>query len=216
MPRSKEGSLVLIGGGGHARSVLSSLLTSDRFDRIVIVDASLPKGSLVDGVEVVGDDACLSGLFTQGFRKAFIGVGSVNNTQIRERLWHEVKQLGYEIPPVVDLSAVVATSAIMDEGVYVGKRAVINAGARIHRMAIINTGAIVEHGCRVGEFSHVSVGAVLCGDVAVGSKTLVGANATVIQSLKVGDGCTIGAGSVVLDDVPDGMRALGLWKAGSQ
>ncbi len=119
--------------------------------------------------------------YESGVKNAFVTVGFIGHGNIRERLYRQLKDIGYTLPNIIDNTAIVSGNVKLGEGVFVGKKAVINAGAEIGNMCILNTGTIVEHDCKVDDFSHVAVGAVLCGGVAVGEGTLIGANATIIQ-----------------------------------
>lgn len=204
--------IVLIGGGGHCKSVLDTIFNNRDYDRIAITDYELPKDTDVMGVKVVGNDDLLSDLIKNGYEYAFITVGSIKSTSLRRKLYCNAIEIGYKIPTIVDSSAVVSSFASLQQGVFIGKNTVINAGASIGECAIINSGAIVEHECSVGNFSHVSVGAKLCGNVSIGNDTFIGAGATVIQGVSVGDCTLIGAGSVVLSSVENDTIKYGIVK----
>ena len=180
--------LLLIGGGGHCRSVLDSILASDTYGRIGIID---PDGSSCMGIPVIGKDEDLPRLFRDGWTDAVITVGSIGDTGLRRRLYETVKAIGFCLPPVADPTATVGKDAVLGEGTFIGKRAVVNAGARTGVCAIVNTGAIIEHDCSIGDFAHISTGA------------------TVRQSVRIGTGALIGAGSIVVKDIPDGVKAYG-------
>lgn len=202
--------LVLIGGGGHCKSVLDSALRMNAFECIVITDAKIAPGTQICGCEVIGADDCLSDLRKQGFDKAFITVGSVKPNPLRGQLAEKASSMGYEFATIIDSTAVVSDFTDIEEGTFIGKSAVINAGVHIGRHCIINTGAIIEHDCLIGDFSHVSLGSILCGGVILGNNCMVGAGSTVIQYKKIGNGTVIGAGAVVNKDVPSGMTVVGV------
>ena len=143
--------MIVLGAGGHARSVVDSIQRAADY-RVV----------------------------------AMVGAGS---------------EEGFELPPVVDPTAILAEDASVGAGAFLGKRAVVNVGACIGAQCIINTAAVVEHDSTIGEFSHLAPGAVVCGGCRIGADSFIGAHATIIPSVSVGRGCTVGAGSVVLDDV---------------
>ena len=204
--------LVLIGGGGHCRSVIDSIASVSGDMDIVITDPGLPRGSRVDGCEVDGEDAMLPELFQRGYTDAFITVGSIRDNKARMRIYERIAPIGFSFSTVIDSSAALARDVITESGVFVGKKAVINCGSVIREFSLINTGAIIEHECTIGRFTHISVGAVVCGGCQVDEGSFVGANVTVIQGVKIGKNCVIGAGSVVLSDVPDNTVVTGVWK----
>ena len=193
--------LVLIGGGGHCKSVLDAAYRMDVFHEIVITDREIPAGTKILDTPVVGTDDMLPALFADGWTEAFVTVGSIKSTKVRRMLYEKAAQLGFDFPVIRDPSAQVSDYALLGAGVVVGKHAVINADAEVGSMAIINTGAIIEHECRVGSFSHVAVGATLCGNVTVEENVFVGAGTTILQGCTVCSGAVIGAGSLVLNDV---------------
>lgn len=202
--------LILIGGGGHCKSVIDAAERSGRFQEIVVLDPNLPVGSLICGFPVAGGDDRLPELFRLGFRSAFVAAGSLESTSLREKLYRKAREAGFSFPDIADPSAVVSKHAVIGEGVFIGKNAVINADARIGDHAIINTAAVIEHEAVVGAFSHVAVGARICGQSVIGDRCLVGAGATVIQCVRAGDGAVIGAGSVVLRDMEPGEKNYGV------
>lgn len=203
-------NLVLLGGGGHCKSVLDSAIRMNAFDKIVITDPTITPGTKVFGSEVVGNDECLAELFKQGFDKAFITVGSVGINPLREELESKAAEIGFEFPVIIDPTALVSDSVSIGVGTFVGKGVIVNADATIGKHCIINTGSIIEHECIIGDYSHISVGAVLCGRVSVGRRCMIGAGSTIIQGLEICGDCVVGAGSVVNKDLPSGVKVVGV------
>ena len=74
------GKLVLIGGGGHCKSVLDAALRMNEFEEVVITDPEIEPGSQILGCSVVGDDTCLDQLRHDGIDYAFITVRSVRSS----------------------------------------------------------------------------------------------------------------------------------------
>ncbi len=206
--------LVLIGGGGHCKSVLDAAVRSGCFSEIVITDHSIPAGNTILGCKVAGNDELLPELFAEGFKYAFVTIGSIRSTDKRRAVFLKAKKAGFLFPAIIDPSAAAAASALIAPGVFIGKNAVVNADAVIGDMAIINTGAIVEHDCRIGTFAHISVGAAVCGGAEIERDVFVGANATVIQGVRIGMNSIIGAGSIICRDVPENCTVTGVFHGG--
>lgn len=201
--------ILLIGGGGHCKSVLDSLITSSDFTEIAIIDTKENLGEEILNRKVIGTDDDLERLFNEGYKNAFITVGSIGDTRLRRKLFNMINKIGFNIPSIIDSSAVVSKNTRIGRGIYVGKNAVINAGAKISEGAIINTGTIVEHDCIVDEFVHIAPGAVLCGDVVIEENVHIGARAVIKQQIRIGSNSIIGMGSVVLNDVPSNSIGYG-------
>lgn len=193
--------IILLGIGGHARSVTDSIEQMGKYHIVGFLDTEEMQGKHLKKYRVLGTDDELEKYFADGVKNAFVTIGFLGHGDVRNRLYRQLKAIGYKLPNIIDSAAIIALDAELGEGIFVGKRAVINANARVENMCIINTGAIIEHDCQVGEFSHISVGSVLCGNVKVGRAAFVGANTTVIQERCIGDNCIIGAGMTIRKNV---------------
>lgn len=199
--------IILVGAGGHARSVADSVIRSGEYSITGFIDHHA--GASFDDIKVIGDDASLERL-ARRIGYAHVAIGYLGGASPRRPLCDRLQDLGYRLPVIVDPSAVVAQSASIGSGSFVGKVAVVNACAQIGDAAIINTGSIVEHDAIVGSFSHVAPGAILCGGASVGADSFVGAHATILPGISVGDGCIVGAGAVVTKSVADGVMIAGV------
>lgn len=196
-------NIVLLGIGGHAHSVVDSIEAGKKYSICGFLDVEERIGEEYRNYKVLGTDSLLETYFEKGIKNAFISVGYLGTGDVRNRLYRQLKIIGFTLPNIIDNTAIIAEDVTLGEGIFIGKGAVVNSVAQIGNMCIINTGAIIEHDCEVEEFSHVSVGGVLCGNVYVGKSSFVGANATVIQGRKIGNNCVIGAGITIRENVAD-------------
>ena len=205
---SSKNDIVIIGFGGHARSVADSICGLGEYNVLGYTD----KCDCDINYTYMGDDSILPNLYNDGLRHVVIGVGYLGKSRLRDELVDYAKKIGFDFPTIIDKSAVLARDIQIGEGCYVGKRAVINSGSVVGDFCIINTGSILEHENHIGDYSHISVASVLCGDVSVGCHSFVGASSTVIQGKIIGNNCVIGAHSTVLSDVEDNLTVYGVVK----
>lgn len=201
--------VILIGGGVHCASVIDSMRKQALYEPVGILDTIDKVGDLVLGVPVVGVDEDLQKYYDSGVRLAFVTMGSIGNTRLREKLARRAKAMGFQFPTVIDPSAVLGSVIKIGAGTFVGKQAVVNVNASVGEHSIINTGVILDHDCQVGDFVHVAPGTTMSGSVTVGDHAHVGTNSTVIQEITIGAGAMIGAGSVVIRDIGEGKKAYG-------
>ncbi len=201
--------ILLIGGGGHCKSVLDSLLETNEYSEIGIIDDNVSVSVNSMGVSVVGTDKDLLDLLNRGFEFAFVTVGSIGNPSVRIELFHKIKQIGFKIPNVIDKTATVSQYAKIENGVFIGKQCIVNAGSHIGKGVIVNSGSIVEHDCMIGDFSHIAPAAVLGGNVVIGENSHIGSNSTIKQQVHIGSNSIIGMGSVVLKDVSSNTMSYG-------
>lgn len=200
--------LLLIGGGGHCKSVLDTILKNNDYSEIGIIEKDSNSGDIL-GIPVIGCDDDLEYFFSQDYLYAFITVGSIENPKIRIKLYELIQKIGFEIPNIIDNTASVSRYTKLGKGIFIGKQAVVNAGSSISDCAIINTSSVIEHDCTIGEFANVAPGAVICGNVTVEKNTHIGAKSVIRQGLKVGSNTTIGMGSIVTKNVESNVLAYG-------
>jgi len=198
--------IILIGYGGHAKSVADCIEGSNKYRIIGYTDIKETDCQY----KYLGTDDELEKLYASGITKAVVTIGDIGDARLRVKKIQLLLSIGYELPVIIDHSAIVAESATIGMGTFIGKGSIINTGSRIGKGCIINTGAILEHECRIGDYSHISVGAVVCGEVSVGDQSFVGANSTVCQCLSIGNNVRVGAGAVVICDIADGCTAVGV------
>ena len=202
---------VVIGSGGHAKSLLDAMLLAGLHDVVGFIDVNpFLKGTTFLGVEVLGGNEQLSTLFASGVHTAVIGVGGIGDNTAREEVLMQTAAAGFLIEGVVHPSAVISPYASVDPTAQILAGAVVGPSSSVARGVIINTGAIVEHDCLIGEFAHLASGAILGGGVTIGHHAHLGSGAIVRQSLAVGNSAIIGAGAVVTKNVTHGDIVAGV------
>lgn len=195
----KRSHLWLIGGGGHAA---------------VVAEAARLAGQCVTGyfddrIDTGIPDCPHLGPIAQATVAAttvpkIFAIGDL----VLRRGW--MKRIPGPFATVIHSTAIVAVSAEVGGGTFIGAGAVVNSCATLAPHVIVNTRAVIEHDCQIGVNAHVGPGAILGGGVNVGTDTLIGINASVRPNIVIGRGCTIGAGATVVKDVPDGAIVVGV------
>lgn len=201
--------IILLGGGGHCKSIIDTIQTSRLYEIVGIIDFKQNIGQYINEIKILDSDENLIKYKNQGIENAFVTVGSIGNPRIRIKLYTLANRIGFKIPIIIDNSAIVSNDVIIGSGTFVGKKAIINTESVIGCNCIINSGSIVEHDCMIGDFAHISPGTTLCGGVRVGKNTHIGANSTVIQYKAIGENVIIGAGSVVTKNIKNNIKAYG-------
>ena len=196
-------SMVLFGGGGHAKSLIDLVRTSTDFVVCAVAD-DRPGGEHLMGVPIAGNAATLALLRAAGVEYAINGVGGLGRIDSRIRVTERLEAAGLTIPALVAAGASVAPSATLADGVQVFAGAVVWSDVTIEAGAIINTGAVVSHDCRIGRHAHVTPGALLAGGVEVGEAALIGMGVTTTPGIRIGTRAVVGNRAEVHGDVPDG------------
>lgn len=190
--------LILVGAGGHCRSVLDVIRCSGRPVTGILDRPGGDTGMVLDCPIIGTDDDMVCYVADSEF---IVTVGAIRSADTRRRLYNRIKELGGCMATVVSHTAYLSGYARIGEGTVVMHRAVVNAAASIGVNCIINTAADIEHDVSVGDHTHISTGAIVNGGCRIGSGVFIGSGAVVMQGVSIADGAVIGAGSVVLRSV---------------
>jgi sugar O-acyltransferase (sialic acid O-acetyltransferase NeuD family) len=200
--------IILIGGGGHCRSVIDVIENTGKYIILGIVDEESKKGQKINGYDVIGSDDDLP-LLSEQCGNFHISVGQIKSFVVRQSLFLAIKRLGAKLPIIIANDAYVASSATLGEGTIIMQHAMVNANAIVGENCIINTKALLEHDCEIGNYCHVSTGAILNGGVKIGKGVFIGSGSVVNQEIEIGRNCVIGSGSVVISDIEEDAFYMG-------
>jgi len=187
--------IIVVGGGGHAKVVISILKRIENFEPIGYTDIQ-NKGDIL-GIPYLGNDEKLFEIFGSGIKYATIGVGQIKSALTRREIFSSLKQIGFHIPAIIAISAVVNQDVEIGHGTVLMDGVIVNSGTIIGELSIINTKASIDHDCNIGSFTHIAPGVTLSGNVKIGENVLVGTGANVIQGISITDNVLISAGSSV-------------------
>lgn len=190
--------IVLVGGGGHALSLLEA-----------VPDPSSVAGYLdlkpVDSMtaDYLGNDSDAPGFFSLGaaFHIAFVYAG-MPGMKARRRLIELYSRLAPRFASIIANSAIITPGSSVGEGAAVLNGAIVNR-ASIAPHAIINSGAIIEHDSVIGDNSFVGPGTVIGGGTTVGSDCFIGLGARLKNGITIAPSTVIGMGAVVTHDISE-------------
>ncbi len=187
--------IILIGGGGHATSVAAMLENSAN---IAGYTALTPSESL--NLPYLGTDQDAATKFDATEVLVHNAVGFTDGCSLALR--RKVAQIygNFHQATLIAPSAWTSRGSQIADGCAVMARAVVNEST-LGAMTIINTGAIIEHGCQIGENVFIGPGAIVCGGVSIGNDTFIGAGAILKQGIEITSGTTIGMGAVVTHNI---------------
>jgi len=200
--------IVLIGGGGYCKVVISILKKLDNFEIAGIVD-NYKAETLINGIKIIGTDDDLRDIYKSGVCWVLITVGSTKDNIKRCKLFNLAKKIGYKFPIIISPKAVVDEKVKIGKGTVIRPGCIIDVDSYIGKNCIVSTNATVGHDCIIDDHCHIAPGVHFSGFVEVGKLSFIGVAATIIQGIKIGKNVTIGAGSVVIKDIPDNVVAVG-------
>ena len=199
-------NIILIGGGGHCKSVIDVIVSDENWSILGILD--IKSKIVTPGYPLLGNDDLIPALI--GDSNAFlVTVGQIKTSAPRVAAFERLVALGAITPIVISPYSLVSRSSTVGLGTVVMHNAMINSGARIGNNSIINTKSLIEHDSIVGSHTHISTGAIVNGGSEVGDHCFVGSGAIIAEGVKIGNRSIIGAGSIVLSDIEEGAKIFG-------
>ena len=191
-------NLILIGGGGHCKSVID-VAESAGYNILGILDLAEKVGKHIFDYQVIGTDEDIPDYV--GNAEFVITVGFIKNPATRIELFNKVIEAGGEFATIIASTAYVSKYATLGKGTVIMHNAFVNAGAQIGDNCIINTFANIEHDVRIGHHCHISTGAMINGDCTIGEKVFIGSQAVLSNSITVGEEIIVSAGAFVYENI---------------
>lgn len=202
--------VVILGAGGHARSVIDVLKSQGIYEIAGCVADVPDEVTHVPGlneISILGNDNILPKLREQGFSNIFVAIGS---NKLRAKLYNRVCEMGFCPINAISPYAYISPAVKLGRGVCVMPGAVLAVNSAVGDNTIINTRCSVDHDCHIGNHVHLAPGTTLSGTVQVGEGTQIGTGASVIDGMSIGSWSMVGAGSVVVREIPSSVVAYGV------
>ena len=196
-------ALVLLGGGGHCRSVIDVIEQTGLYSILGVLEKKGVTRPDVVGYPLLGIDHDLP-MFIERNCEVVVTVGQIKTSEPREQVYLYAKEMGAQLPVVVSPQAYLSCHAKVGDGSTFMHGAIVNCNAEIGENCIINTRALVEHDAKIGSHTHIATGALINGGVQIGQRCFIGSGAVIHNDIDVGDGCLVGAGVTVQTDLPAG------------
>ncbi len=131
-------SIVLVGGGGHAKVIVSILRKLASFS--ILGYTALKDGADLMGIPFLGADVEIPQLAIKNANlNVVVAVGQVGLGSHRASLWEGLHDFPISFPSIVSSKAIVNEAVLISEGAVVMDGVVVNSGASLGR------GVIAEH-----------------------------------------------------------------------
>lgn len=191
--------LILIGGGGHCKSVIEAAESAGAWKIAGILDTPDKVGTDVLGYSVLGTDDDIPNLIAANRDCRFvITVGHIKTAAIRRQIAARILAAGGAFATIVASTAHVSRHACLGAGTVVLHGAMVNARAVVGENCIINTLANIEHDTRVDDYCHISTGAMVNGDCRIAPGVFLGSQSVMLNGISINaPDSIIAAGSFV-------------------
>ena len=188
--------IILIGGGGHCKSVMDVIEQEKKYKIYGIIDKPEFLGTKILKYKVIGNDLDLKS-FAKEVKNALITVGQIKSAKLRVKLFKLAKKAGFILPSIISPNSYVSKHSKIGNGSIVMHHAIVNANTSIGDNCIINSKALIEHDCSISNHCHISTSTTINGGVKIGSECFIGSNVTTKNNIQIKENSFIKAGTLI-------------------
>lgn len=182
-----KNKLVIIGCGGHARSVADVYLLNNPKAEIVFFHEDAKENEFILGFPALNK-------YKIDEEQVFIAIGD-NIKRKNEAIKYK------ELQSIISKNAYIGRNVSFDKGVFIANMAHVGVNSKLGSNTIINTATVIDHDVIIGENCHIAPNSTICGRVKIGNNVLVGAGSVIIDKINICDDVIIGAGAVVIKNI---------------
>ena len=191
-------NLIIIGAGGHTRSVVSAAKLMNIWNQIKILDISYNyQTEEIMGIQIEP----YKNLSIYSKSKDISFFISIGDNKKREIIYNSLIDQKANFANVVHPLSYIDKTSLIGNGNYIGQFSNLGAYSKIGNFNIINTSSNLEHESSLGNFNHLAPGSVVCGRSEIKNNIFIGSNSVVVEKKLISDNNIIGAGSVVIKSI---------------
>ena len=188
---SAKPRLLIVGAGGHGRSVAEAVLMEGKFNLIGFADDGVfARGEPVWGLPVFGAATAIEN-YGDLATHAVVAIG---NNILRQKLFVRLQAAGFVLASVIHPNAMVSPRAQLANGVAVMAGAIVGTEAKLGQGAIVNCGAVVDHHAQVNDFGHLGVNACMAGGSVLGALAWMQAGSAIGYGVHISPGAVLKPG----------------------
>lgn len=203
--------IIIIGAGGFGREVKMLIdqinFKEEKFKILGFIDDSINRGSIVNGIEVLGGISYLEGITTKVNLALAIG-NPISRKEIFDKICNN-RNLFF--PTLIHPGVIIG-----DDNVTIGLGCIICAGCiltvniKIQNFVILNLATTVGHDSELMNFSSFMPSVNISGECRIEENVYVGTGAKIINKVNVGKNTIIGSGTVLTKSLPSNCTAVGI------
>lgn len=189
--------LIIIGTGDYAE-VAHHFISKEKLYEVVAFseEKAFMKKKEVAGLPNVAFEE-MDKLFSSGEVKALVAVGPNKVNTIRERLYQETLQKGFQCITYISPGATVWNPDAIGTNSFIFPGCVVEPFARIGNNTVLWTGSLIAHHSEVKDHCFLAPGVCISGRTVVHNNCFIGINATVRDNIVIAEKCIIGGGAVI-------------------
>ena len=195
-------SLVLIGNGGHCKSCIDIIESTNKYRIKGIIVHPNDSSDTFMNYKVLGNDNDIGRYFIKN-DYALICIGQIKSPEKRINIFNLLNKNKIPMATIKSKYSIVSRYSNIGYGSIVMHNVIINASSEIGHNCILNTNSLIEHDVTIGNHCHISTGVIINGGVNIGDCYFSGC--IIKEGVRIGKRAIISAGKIVMEDIPSGV-----------
>jgi len=200
-------NVVIYGAGGLGREIYDTLMFVNSlaltFNIVGYIDDTRQRGSVINGVQVLGGSSVLEEM--RGEVGIILGIAV---PKVREKLHLSYKNQ-FSFPNIIHPTAIVSPFAELGEAILIQSNCIVAANANIGDGVMMNAHSGVGHDGQVGNYCSIMSYCDLAGNTYLGELSFVGTGVKVVPFTSIAAESYLCAGAVVFKDVIEKSKLMG-------
>lgn len=130
----------------------------------------------------------------------FIAVSYTNMNHLRERVYFEAKQKGYNLPSYISSKCSWMTKYPIGDNSFIFEDNTVQPFVKIGSNVILWSGNHIGHHSTIEDHNFISSHVVVSGQCTVKSNCFIGVNSTIAHGVTIQNETLVGAGSIITKD----------------
>jgi len=163
------------------------------------IDREYIQSNEFDGMPVYAvEDLC--NYFPPSGCDAFVAVGYNKMNKIREKLYNEIKALGYNLPNYISPRCSFLTNEPIGDNNFILEDNTIQPFVEIGSDNVFWSGNHIGHDGSIGDHNFITSHVVVSGFVKIKNYCFLGVNATIRDAVTIADSTLVAAGAIIMKD----------------
>ncbi|WP_109851722.1 acetyltransferase [Aquimarina sp. AU58] len=190
-------SIVIVGTGDYAEMAYQ-YLKRDNYNKVIAfsVEKKFKTVNKFCDLPVV-DFEEITNFFPAQTHELLIAIGPNKVNTVRERLYLEAKDLGYDFVTYISPRANIWDLRMVGENSFIFDGCVIEPGAKIGVNTVLWSGTVVAHHSTIGDHCFLAPSVAVSGKITIKNNCFIGINATIRDHVTIEEHCIIGCGAVI-------------------
>ncbi|QXP61873.1 acetyltransferase [Olleya sp. HaHaR_3_96] len=202
--------IAILGAGGFGREIKTLIDSLNNFEKqydlIGFFDDNIEKGTIVNGLEVLGGVDDINQVDYE--MHIVLGVGVPN---VKEKLISSISNSKISFPNLVHPSVIMSKDdVLLGQGNIICAGNILTCNIKIEDFITLNLCCTVGHDTIIRSYSSFMPTVNISGEVEINRSVYVGTGAKIINQLSIGENTIVGAGAVVAKTLPANCTAVGI------